>query len=100
MVALKPIGVFSTRSEVFFRHTIHSRTYLFFLVVNLLRTLQFQPAPDALARTIDRCWTLMEHSVALLSSYLIFFSEHWTLDSDYELFPCNRVLWPHRSLSL
>jgi hypothetical protein len=37
---------------------------------------------------------LDEHSVALLSSYLIFLSGHWTLDSDYELFPCNRVLWP------
>ena len=37
---------------------------------------------------------LDERSVALLSSYLTLLSGHWTLDSDYELFPCNRVLWP------
>jgi hypothetical protein len=52
MVALKAIGVFSTRSEAFFRHPIHS-CLPFFLVVKLSRTLQSQSVPEALPWTID-----------------------------------------------
>ena len=52
MVALKVIGVFSTRSEVF-RHPTSFENLPFFFVVKLSRTLQSQLAPDALARRID-----------------------------------------------
>jgi hypothetical protein len=48
MVALKAIGVFSTRSEIF-RHLISFENLPFFFVVKLSRTLQSQLAPDALA---------------------------------------------------
>jgi len=48
MVALKAIGVYSTRSKVFFRRPIHS-SLPFFLVAKLSRILQSQLAPEARA---------------------------------------------------